>query len=71
MANDYVESMLGENERILLVTRQHKFVLFGSILAEILVTLVVLVVIISLAIGNPGVLLGLLLALIPDRKSVV
>ncbi len=65
MANDYIERMLGENERILLVTRQHKFVLFGTILAEILVTLVVLVVIISLAIGNPAVLLGLLLALIP------
>lgn len=65
MANDYIESMLGENERILLVTRQHKFVLFGTILAEILVTLVVVVVIITLAFGNPGVLLGLLLALIP------
>ena len=39
--------------------------LFSAILAEILVTLVVVVVIIALAIGNPGILLGLLLALIP------
>lgn len=65
MAKNYLENMLGENERILLVTRQHGFVLFSAILAEILVTLVVVVVIIALAIGNPAVLLGLLLALIP------
>lgn len=65
MAKNYVESMLGENERILLVTRQHGFVLFSAILAEILVTLVVVVVIVTLSIGNPAVLLGLLLALIP------
>lgn len=65
MANNYVDNMLGENERILLVTRQHRFVLFSAILAEIIVTLVVVVVIIALAIGNPALLLALLLALIP------
>jgi uncharacterized membrane protein YdbT with pleckstrin-like domain len=65
MAKNYVESMLGENEQILLVTRQHAFVLISAILAEILVALVVVVVIVMLAVGNPGVMLGLLLALIP------
>ncbi len=65
MAKNYTESMLGENERILLITRQHGFVLFSTILAEILVTLVVVVVIIPVAIANPLAALGLLLALIP------
>lgn len=61
----YVQSMLGENERILLVTRQHGFVLFSTIVAEILVALVVVVVIGMLAFANPAVWLGLLLVLIP------
>ncbi|MBI5351798.1 MAG: PH domain-containing protein [Chloroflexi bacterium] len=42
MAKDYINSMLGENERIILVTRQHGFVLFSSIAAEIFVTLIIL-----------------------------
>ena len=37
MAKDYIQSMLGENERIVLSTRQHWFVLFSAILAEITV----------------------------------
>jgi uncharacterized membrane protein YdbT with pleckstrin-like domain len=37
--------MLGENERILLVTRQHWFVLFSAILLEIVVALGVIVMI--------------------------
>lgn len=61
----YVENMLGENERVLLVTRQHWFVLFSAIVAEILVTLVVVAVIVPLAVINPAVWLALLLALIP------
>lgn len=61
----YVESMLGENERVLLVTRQHGFVLLSAIVAEIIVTLIVVVVIVGLAIANPAIWLALLLALIP------
>jgi uncharacterized membrane protein YdbT with pleckstrin-like domain len=37
--------MLGDNERIVLVTRQHKFVLFSAILLEIVVTLGVIIAI--------------------------
>lgn len=43
MTDRYIQSMLGENEHIVLVTRQHWFVLFSAILLEIIVTLVVLV----------------------------
>jgi uncharacterized membrane protein YdbT with pleckstrin-like domain len=66
MANDYVKNMLGENERILLVTRQHGFVLFSSIIAEIVVTLIVIVAISALtAMVNPLAGFGFLLLLIP------
>jgi uncharacterized membrane protein YdbT with pleckstrin-like domain len=43
MAKDYIQRMLGENERILLITRQHWFVLFSAILAEITITLLLIV----------------------------
>lgn len=65
MPKNYTESMLGENERILLVTRQHGFVLFSAILAEILVTVIVMAVISVLAITNPMAAFGFLLVLIP------
>lgn len=66
MANDYIKNMLGENERILLVTRQHGFVLFSSIIAEIVVTLIAIVAISALtAMVNPLAGFGFLLLLIP------
>ena len=65
MANDYIKNMLGENERILLVTRQHGFVLFSSIIAEIIVTLIVLVAISALLMVNPLAGFGYLLVLVP------
>lgn len=62
----YVLSMLGDNERIILSTRQHWFVLFSSIIAEIVVTLIVISAIITMmAFGNPLAAFGFLLALIP------
>jgi uncharacterized membrane protein YdbT with pleckstrin-like domain len=65
MAKNYIQNMLGENERIILVTRQHGFVLFSSIVAEIVVTLIVVVAITAMAITNPMVAFGFLLALVP------
>jgi uncharacterized membrane protein YdbT with pleckstrin-like domain len=65
MAKDYINSMLGENEKIILVTRQHGFVLFSSIAAEIIVTLVVLVAITFMIPFNPLAAFGYLLALVP------
>ena len=66
MAKNYIQKMLGENERILLVTRQHWFVLFSAILAEIVVMLIVVVAIIILAaMFNPLAAFGFLLVLIP------
>jgi uncharacterized membrane protein YdbT with pleckstrin-like domain len=65
MAKDYIQRMLGENERILLITRQHWFVLFSAILAEILVTLVVIAVTIATMFFNPMAGFAFLLVVIP------
>ena len=65
MAKTYIENMLGENERIILVTRQHGFVLFSSIIAEIVVALIVLVAISALTVANPVAAFGFLLILVP------
>ncbi len=65
MAKTYIENMLGENEKILLVTRQHGFVLFSSIIAEIVVTLIVVAAFIAMTLSNPVAAFGFLLALIP------
>ncbi|PKN94522.1 MAG: hypothetical protein CVU44_05425 [Chloroflexi bacterium HGW-Chloroflexi-6] len=43
MKKDYIRSMLGKNEQILLITRQHGFVLTSAIMAEIFVAVAVLV----------------------------
>ncbi len=65
MAKTYIQNMLGENERIILVTRQHGFVLFSSIIAEIVVALIVLVAISALTVANPVAAFGFLLILVP------
>jgi uncharacterized membrane protein YdbT with pleckstrin-like domain len=65
MAKTYIENMLGENERIVLVTRQHGFVLFSSIIAEIVVALIVLVALSALTMFNPLAAFGFLLILVP------
>jgi uncharacterized membrane protein YdbT with pleckstrin-like domain len=65
MAKNYTESMLGENERIVLTTRQHWFVLFGAIVAEILVALIVIAATIAMIFLNPLAPFAFLLVLIP------
>ena len=52
MAKTYIQNMLGENERVILVTRQHGFVLFSSIVAEIVVTLIVIASFIVMTLTN-------------------
>lgn len=69
MAKDYIQSMLGENERILLSTRQHGFVLFSAILAEITIS-VLLIAAVSVAIlffplAAPLVTIGYVLVIAP------
>jgi hypothetical protein len=65
MTDRYIQNMLGENERILLATRQHWFVLFSAILFEIIVTLGVIVAISVATYNYPQAAIAFLLVLLP------
>ena len=43
MAKSYIDALLGENEKILLITSQHWFILASNIFAELLFILIVIV----------------------------
>lgn len=53
MAKSYLESLLGKQEKIILVARQHWFILFSAIFLELAIILVLLAVVVSLAIYAP------------------
>ena len=68
MANSYLKNLLGENEHIILVARQHWLVLLAKILSAcvLVISLIVLVTLIWwIWLPNPLVLLGYLLLLLP------
>ena len=68
MADTYLNNLLGENETILFVTRQHWLVLLGEILVEALLTIAIIVLVTmlwSLLPMNPLVLFGFLLLILP------
>jgi uncharacterized membrane protein YdbT with pleckstrin-like domain len=68
MRDAYLNRMLGENEHIVLVTRQHWMVVFGEILIEgiLAIAIVILIALIQFLLpGNPWVLVGYLLLLLP------
>ena len=53
MAGKYIQSLMGEAEKILLVTRQHWFVLFRAIVAEILIILILIAAGIAVSVAYP------------------
>src|SRR5262245_30209319 len=69
MANRYLINLLGENEQILFVARQHGLVLFGEIISEMILAVVLGVLITLIWMfwlpGDPLVPLGYLLLLLP------
>ena len=67
MAKDYLGEMLGKNERILLKTRKHWFILFGNIFLEIVLIIVLIGAVIAIATMTafPMATLGLILVLVP------
>ena len=69
MKNHYLQSLLGEQEKIILSTHQHWFVLFRSIVFEIFVTIVIAAGVTAIwrlwLPTIPLVVLGYLLILIP------
>ena len=65
MAKDYIQSMLGENERILLRTHQHRFVLFSMVVAELTITLLLFIGVSAAAFYYPLAAAAFVLMLIP------
>ena len=70
MAKGYIQGMLGKNERIVLVTRQHWFVLFSAILGEILFALVVIVGVSVATIYFHLAAFGFVLVLVPVLSAL-
>jgi uncharacterized membrane protein YdbT with pleckstrin-like domain len=67
MAKDYLEEMLGENERILLRARKHWSILFGNIILEIFLIIALIVAVIALLpiAAFPVAPLGFFLVIVP------
>jgi len=75
MPNLYLESLLGENERILMTSRQHWFILAAEIALEVIVTLIVFGGIIFAIILDPTravlfSLIGLVIVLLPIGSMI-
>jgi uncharacterized membrane protein YdbT with pleckstrin-like domain len=68
MSDTYLKRLLGDNEKVLFVTRQHWLVLLGEIISECLLSIAV-IVLVSLIwnfwVINPLVALGYLLLIFP------
>lgn len=65
MADSYVESLLGKEEHILLVTHQHWFALFSKIFLEIVLILALVVGVIIAMAYYPMAVYGFILVLVP------
>ena len=67
MKDDYLNNLLGENEEILFVTRQHWLGLVGEIISESVLTiaLIVLVTLMWVMLVNPLLALAYLLLIFP------
>jgi uncharacterized membrane protein YdbT with pleckstrin-like domain len=68
MSDNYLKSLLGENEQVLFVTHQHWLVLAGEIISEVLLSVAVAVLvtlILAFWVVNPLVALGYLLLIFP------
>lgn len=71
MKNKYLNKLLGENEKLLLVTRQHWFVLFGYILVEVIFIIVILAAISAASVFlSPFAAIGFLILLVPLGSMV-
>src|SRR5215216_3454444 len=65
MAKTYLEELLGENEKILLETHQHWFVLFGKIFLELLLIAIIIVGALVAYPFYPLAIYGLILVIVP------
>jgi len=70
MPKTYVESMLGENEKVLLLERQHWFRLVNAVIEELVIVLIILVAITLVLPLFPLASLLYILVLIPLGKGI-
>jgi uncharacterized membrane protein YdbT with pleckstrin-like domain len=75
MAKSYLDSLLGEHEKILVIARQHWFILFSSIALEIFTILAIMIALIMSVIYYPALLLiefvaGFVLLMIPVLSMI-
>jgi uncharacterized membrane protein YdbT with pleckstrin-like domain len=70
MNDKYLKQALGTQEKIILVTRQHWFLLLGSISLEILMIVVLIPGIIALSFYFPLAMIGLIVLVIPVGSMV-
>jgi len=70
MKNKYINTLLGENEKMLLVTRQHWFVLFANIFLELFFIIVLLVAVTIALILHPFIAIGYAIILLPLGSMV-
>ncbi len=70
MPDKYLESLLGQNEKLVLTTRQHTFILLSAIAAEILVILLILAGVTALTtLLLPLAAVGYVLLILPIAKG--
>lgn len=65
MATNYLEGLLADNERILMETHQHWFVLFNKIFLEIILIVIIIAASLFAAAYYPIAIAGLALVLVP------
>lgn len=67
MTDRYLKSLLGERERVLIVTRQHWFVLFRKIIFEIAAIALILIatMVIAISVSQFIVMLAVIIAVVP------
>lgn len=65
MAKTYIQGMLGQNERILLATRQHLFILLSNIMLEILLIVLLVAGFTALTLVYTLAAIGFVLVLVP------
>jgi membrane protein YdbS with pleckstrin-like domain len=70
MAKTYLERLLGENERIILVTRQHWFLMISAIIAEVILSLVIIVAVTFALSINPLIAFAYLLLILPVGHGI-
>ncbi len=70
MTDKFTQSMLGENERIILMARQHWFVLVSAILLEIIVSIGIMIGAGVASVTNPLLAFTFLLVLLPILSGV-